>query len=228
MPSLSDAIANAKLPNYVPVPAAPNAVAVQPPPASTNTNMRFILPPFNADPDSVRQFESNSPKIRIWPRPQQTGGTSTAQTVTSAFGALASTSSSSASVTLLPKTAVFTTNILPAGSSYQTTIQLSKSFQLLNITSNVPCEVRIYGTQQAQIFDTPRPTGNPVPPEITQNILTCVTLSSFPYVWDWQNRVGANQDIPQTSAIYVTVFNVVPTSASPATVSITYIPLETT
>jgi hypothetical protein len=229
MPSLKDAIANAKLPNYVPAPAAPMAVAVQPPPASTNTNMRFILPPFNADPDSVRQFESNSPKIRIWPRPQQTGGTSTTKTATTnPFGTSSSSSSSSATVTLLPKTAVFTTSILPAGSNYQTTVQLSKSFQLLTVTANVPCEVRIYGTQQAQIFDTPRPTGNPVPPEISQNIITCVTLNTSPFLWDWQNRVGANQDIPQTSAIYVTVFNVVPTSASPATVSIVYLPLETT
>jgi hypothetical protein len=229
MPSLKDAIANAKLPNYVPAPAAPTAVDVQPPPASTNSNMRFILPPFNADPDSVRQFESNSPKIRIWPRPQQTGGTGTT-TATSATTATAASSSSSsaATVTLLPKTAVFTTNILPAGSSYLTTLQLSKSFQLITVAANVPCEVRIYGTQQAQLFDLPRPTGNPVPPEITQNILTCVTLTTTPFVWGWQNRCGANQDIPQTSSIYVTVFNVVPTSAAPATVSITYLPLETT
>jgi len=228
MPSLKDAIANAKLPNYVPAPAAPTAVDVQPPPASTNSNMRFILPPFNADPDSVRQFESNSPKIRIWPRPQQTGGTSTTTKTSGTAATSASSSSSAASVTLLTKTAVFTTNLLPAGSNYQTSLQLSKSFQLITMTANTPCEVRIYGTQQAQLFDTPRPTGNPVPPEITQNILTCVTLTTPPFVWPWQNRCGANQDIPQSSTIYVTVFNVVPTSATPATVTITYLPLETT
>ena len=228
MPSLKDAIANAKLPNYVPAPAAPTAVDVQPPPAATNANMRFILPPFNADPDSVRQFESNSPKIRIWPRPQQTGGTSNVTNTATIATAASSSSSSAATVTLLPKTAVFTTNLLPAGSNYQTTLQLSKSFQLITMAANVPCEVRIYGTQQAQIFDLSRPTGNPVPPEITQNILTCVTITTSPFVWGWQNRCGANQDIPQTPSIYVTVFNVVPTSAAPATVSITYLPLETT
>ena len=227
MPSLKDAIANAKLPNYIPAPAAPTAVSVQPPPASTNSNMRFILPPFNADPDSVRQFESNSPKIRIWPRPQQTGGPSNI-TNTATATAVSSSSSSSATVTLLPKTAVFTTNLLPAGSSYQTSLQFSKSFQLITVTANTPCEVRIYGTQQAQAFDAPRPTGNPVPPEISQNILTCVTLSTSPFLWGWQDRCGANQDIPQSSTIYVTVFNVVPTSAAPATVSITFLPLETT
>jgi hypothetical protein len=188
--------------------------------------MRFILPPFNADPDSVRQFESNSPKIRIWPRPQQTGGASTVKTSGSPFGTAAS-SSSSASVTLAAKTAVFTTGVLPTGVVYQTTLQLSKSFQLLNVNANGPCEVRIYGTQQAQIFDTPRPTGNPVAPEITQNIISCVTLSDSPFAWPWQDRIGANQDNPQTVAIYVTVFNVVPTSSAPVTVSISFLPLET-
>lgn len=227
MPSLKDAIANSKLPNYVPAPSAPEAVSVQPPPAATNSNMRFILPPFNADPDSVRQFESNSPKIRIWPRPQQTGGSSNT-TNTATATAVASSSSSSATVTLLPKTAVFTTNLLPAGSNFQTSLQMSKSFQLITVTANTPCEVRIYGTQQAQAFDAPRPTGNPVPPEISQNILTCVTLNTSPFLWGWQDRCGANQDIPQSSTIYVTVFNVVPTSAAPATVSITFLPLETT
>ncbi len=226
MPSLRDAIANAKLPNYVPAPAAPMAVAVQPPPASANSNMRFILPPFNTDPDSVRQFESSSPKIRIWPRPQQTGG-STVTKSSSPFGTAAGSSSSSATVTLSPKTTVFTTGVLPGGSNYQTTLQLSKSFQLLNAFANGPCEVRIYGTQQAQIFDATRPTGNPVPPEISQNIITCITMSDSPFAWPWQDRVGANQDNPQTVAIYVTVFNVVPTSAAPVTVSITYLPLET-
>lgn len=229
MPSLKDAIANSKLPNYVPAIAAPSIVSTQPVLTPPTNNMRFILPPFNTDPDSVRLFESNSPKIRIWPRPQQAGGTTTKTSAgTSATGASASSSSSAASVTLLPKTAVFTTNLLPADSNYQTTLQLSKSFQLITMTANVPCEVRIYGTQQAQLFDAPRPTGNPVPPEITQNILTCVTLTNSPFLWGWQNRCGANQDIPQTSSIYVTVFNVVPTSAAPATVSIMYLPLETT
>ena len=230
MPSLKDAIANAKLPNYVPAIAAPSIVSTKPVLTPPTNNMRFILPPFNTDPDSVRLFESNSPKIRIWPRPQQAGGTSTTtkSSVTTATASSGSSSSSAATVTLIPKTVVFTTNILPAGSSYLTTLQLSKSFQLITVAANVPCEVRIYGTQQAQLFDLPRATGNPVPPEITQNILTCVTLTTSPFVWGWQNRCGANQDIPQSSSIYVTVFNVVPTSAAPATVSITYLPLETT
>lgn len=226
MPSLRDAIESAQnLKSYVPAVGAPQAVSVQPPPASTNSNMRFILPPFNADPDSVRQFESSSPKIRIWPRPQQVGS-GTQNNVAASTASVVSSSTST--ITLSTKTTVFTTNILPVGSNFQTTLQLSKSFQLITMTSNVPCEVRIYGTRQAQQFDAPRPTGNPVPPEISQNILTCVTLNTSPFVWGWQNRCGANQDIPQSSTVYITVFNVVPTSAAPATISITYLPLETT
>ena len=229
MPSLRDAIANAKLPNYVPVdntpvPSAPAAVATQPPAQTATNNMRFILPPFNADPDSVRQFESGSPKIRIWPRPQQRQGASSTVTSTTST---ASSSSSTTTLSLAPKTAVFTTGSLPAGHIYQTSLQLSQSFQLITMTVNSGCEVRIYGTQQAQLFDAPRATGNPVPPEISQNIISCVTFSTSPFVWGWQNRMGANQDLPQSPTIYISVFNTVPTSAAPVTVTLTYLPLET-
>jgi hypothetical protein len=225
MPSLSDAISNAKLPGFVPTPAAPTVVAVQPINMADNANMRFILPPFNADPDSVRLFESNSPKIRIWPRPQQKGGSTSATTATGAASTSSSSSSSSSSTTLSAKVVTFTTSSLPAGTNYQTTVQMAKSFQLISMTVTSASEVRIYGTQQAQIFDASRPTGNPVPPEISTNIITCVTFQS-PLTWGWQNRIGANQNDPQSVSIYCSVFNTVPTSGAAVTVTITYLPLE--
>lgn len=225
MPSLRDALLNAKLPNYVPAPAAPTVISVQPllPPA--NANQRFILPPFNADPDSVNQFQGTSPKIRVWPRPQQKaiGTTSVATGGSTSAG---SSSSSSSTSTLVAKTVTLTTNSLPAGSVYKTTLQMSASFQLINMTTNGPCEVRIYGTQTAQLFDASRPSGNPVAPETTQNIVTCVTFDTNPFVWTFQNITGANGNNPQTASVYISVLNTVPTLATPVTVTITYLPLE--
>lgn len=223
MPSLKDAIANAKLPNYVPVPSAPMAVAVQPPAERAVNYMRFILPPFNTDPDSVRLADSPSPKIRIWPRPQQQQVSNTTATSTATS---ATSSASAATVTLSPKTATLTTGVLPAGTSFITTVQMAESFQLLAISANVECEVRMYGTQQSQIADSSRAPDAPVAPEITQNMITSVALDTLPFVWGWQNRMGANQNTPQTSTIYVTVFNINPSTGAAVTVSIEYLPLE--
>ena len=228
MPSLRDTL-NTKLPNYAPVSVSPK-VSVQPV-SPQNANMRFILPPFNADPDSVRLFESPSPKIRVWPRPQQKAGSTATATSTVSGGSTSasnsSSSSSSSSTSLLAKTVTVTTGPLPAGTIFQSALGMSQSFQLITMTANSTCEVRIYGTQQAQIFDASRPTGSPVPPEISQNIISCVTFDTNPFVWGWQNRVGSNQNNPQTNVAYVSIFNTVPASAAPVTVTITYLPLET-
>src|ERR1700677_2542566 len=224
MPSLKDAIAASKSPNLVPVSAAPAIIAAQPLPFPTNANMRCILPPFNADPDSVRQFSSASPQIRIWPQPQQKSSASTSTTATGA-ASTSSSSSSSSSTTLSAKVVTFTTSSLPAGTNYQTTVQMAKSFQLISMTVTSASEVRIYGTQQAQIFDASRPTGNPVPPEISTNIITCVTFQSA-LTWGWQNRIGANQNDPQSVSIYCSVFNTVPTSGAAVTITINFLPLE--
>ena len=235
MPSLRDTIDNSvKLSNYVPVPvpSAPPVIATQPAPAPENANMRFILPPFNTDPDSVRLFEGSAPKIRIWPRPQQKAGaaalTTTATghvTSTSSASAGASSSSSSSSSSTGNLTVQVATGLLVTG--FQGSLTMSKSFQLISLTVSRPCEVRIYGTALAQAQDAYRPTGAPVPPEITSNIISCVTFDTAPYVWPWQNRCGANQSSPQTTTIYVSVINTDPTIQTPVTVTIVYLPLET-
>lgn len=230
MPSLRDSIDSAKGLTKIPMPT-PTVISVQPIIPSENANQRFILPPFNADPDSVRQFEGTSPKIRIWPSPQSQGGGTGTTTTNEFVNANVSSSSSSSTtiietVTLTPMTVSVTTGSLPAGSNYQATLAMSRTFQLLSLTANAGCEVRLYGTQQAQIFDASRPTGNPVPPEISQNIITCVTLDTAPYFWVWQNRSGVNGNTPATPQAYVTIFNTVPTSAAPVTVSIQFLALE--
>jgi hypothetical protein len=246
MPSLSDTIANSKkLSSYTPVIAAPPVQSTIPQVQGPSTNLRFILPAFNSDPDTLRQFDnlSSSTKIRILPRPQPRGGktikiTNASGTSTSTSGGSGGSGSggsggsgsggSGADAILNPKTAVVTTGVLSLGMVAQTSIQMAQSEQLINMSANGPCEVRLYGTQTAQSFDASRPSGNPVQPEIAQNVITCVVLDTAPFLWPWQNRICANQDNPQTATIYVTVIGTNPLSGAPVTVTITYLPLEGT
>lgn len=193
-----------------------------------NPFLRCPLPPFNSDPDTQRQFDTGtqSPKLRVIPLPAlATTATTTASTATS------SSSSSSTSVvpvatTLTAKSITIATPVLAPGGNFQTSIAAAKSFQLLGLTADARCEVRIYGTAIMQAFDAPRAEGDPVPAEIISNIVTCTSFDELPYTWAWQNRMGANQDTPQTVTLYVTVFNTSPTDASNVNIAISYLPLE--
>ena len=229
MPSIQDAIESRnRLSSYIPVPSAPPVLALLPSEVAPATNLRFILPPFNSDPDTVRQFEvhSTGPKNRIWPLPQAPASSNKTVTTGGSTSTSSSSSSSSSSVTLTAKSITFSTGTLPAESEVQTSVQMAESFQLLSISVNGPCEVRLYGTKIAQSHDASRVTGDPVPPEISANVITCITFDTSPYSWGWQNRIGANQDNPQSTAIYVTVINTDPLLADSLTVTISYLPLE--
>src|SRR5208337_632889 len=213
MPSLKDSLVDAS--GYVLLPAKPPIMAIVPANSSPSTNLRCPLPPFNSDPDTLRQFEDQSagPKNRVWPIPQQSGGvTNTTITKTVISG-----SSSSSSSTL-------TTGLLV--SAFQGSVAMAKSFQLLSMGVSNPCEVRIYGSASAQAADIYRLTGAPVPPEITANLITCVTFDTVPYTWTFQSVSGVNGSSPQTSMIYVSVFNTIPSSQTPVTVTIQFLPLE--
>jgi len=159
------------------------------------------------------------------PRPQpKVAGTTTVTNVTQVSS---STATTSGGTSLATSVAVFTTGSLPMGVIQQSSIQVSQSFQMLNISSNGPAEVRLYGTQAAQSFDASRATDAPVPAEISQNIITCVVFDMAPFFWPWQNRVAANQDIPQTATIYITVIGTNSASSAPVTLTIEYVSLET-
>ena len=226
MPSLQDAIQSSKsLSGYEPVPTKPPVLATVPTESGPSTNLRCPLPPFNADPDSLRQFEDSStgPKNRIWPQPQKSGSVSTTTVVTNQS---TSTSSSSSTSNLQSKIVGITTGLLPASTVFQGSVTMAQSFQLLSLTVSGPCEVRLYGSQAAQSIDAYRVTGAPVAAEVTGNIITCVTFDTAPYVWGFQSVVGSNQNIPQTTAIYVSVLNTNPLLANAVTATIKYLPLE--
>ena len=233
MPSLQDAL-RADLSRYSPV-ATPPAIPILLPHSSANPLLRFILPPFHGDPDSLRQFDTSSatPKIRVIPIPPSTGNSKTTTQAVASISARAGSGgggrSSSGGMTfpLTAKTVTFTTTLLPASAVYKTSVIAAKSFQLIGLGVSGPCEVRLYGTALAQATDAYRATGAPIPAEVTSNIISCVTFDTVPYIWNWQNRCGANQDVPQTTNIYCTVLNTNPISNNPVTCVIGYVPLET-
>jgi hypothetical protein len=178
----------------------------------------------------LRQFEQGAgvPQIRIIPPPMvvQTGATA----ATSGQLATSSSSSSSSSTTVSLTAASVTVNVGtlgPSASFIGTASVLKKSFQLLSITANAAVDVRLYGSATAQLLDEGRAVDDPVPAEVSQNIITDVLFDTTPYLWGWQNRIAANQDTPQTGTIYVSVIN--PSSSDTLTgvaVVITYLPLE--
>jgi hypothetical protein len=228
MPSLRDALSTA-LPNYINTPPRPPVASVLPTYNKQNQYLRCILPPFNADTDTLRQFESGSanPKIRVIPLPPRAvvGSSTTINNNLSVSGGSGSTNTTTN--TLLPLSAFITTSLLPAGTTYSGSVSLSQSFQLISVAANYPCEIRLYGTALAQSFDAARPTDTPVPAEVSDNIISCVNLDTPPYTWPFQNRIGANQDSPQGTSLYVTVVNTDPALTEAITVAIVYVPLET-
>jgi hypothetical protein len=136
-----------------------------------------------------------------------------------------SSSSSSTGTTLKAVTVFLTVPPLASAAVFSGTVQMAKSFQLIQITPNQPVEVRLYGNTLAQVSDVARLTDT-APPFETNGMITDVVFDTLPYQWNWQNRIGANADSPQGLTIYVNVVNPSNVATGAATVAITYLPLE--
>ena len=194
-----------------------------------NPYIRCPIPPLNATTDTLRQFDEGgkTPARRVIPLPVSTvagtGNTTINSTVVtpSSGGGGGSTPAG-----LTATTVTFGTPVLPPGTSYTTKITMSKSFQLLQVTSNQPLEMRMYASAASQGADVSRQPDTPPAFETTSGLITDIIFDNPPYTWTWQNRVAANADDPQTSSIYVTVFSPPTAGISPATVTIGYLPLE--
>lgn len=193
-----------------------------------NANRRFILPPFGADTDSVRQFLEDgnpNPKIRVWPVPPASNLTTIINNAASSASSDSSSSSSTSSGIAI-KTATLNTGLIDVASSFVGSVAIAKSFQLISLTSTEACEIRMYGTDVVQSFDLARLTDDPVPAEIIPNIITDVIFDTLPYSWQFQSIVAANQSTPQTTTIYVTVINTTDSVLTNVTVNIGFVPLE--
>jgi hypothetical protein len=243
LPSISEST-KADLSGYTPVanlPVTYEMVNNNKPRA--NPAIRCPLPPFNLDPDTLRQFETgnSAPQIRVMPVPMQTGnsttilngggfignvGTSASSGSGSGSGGGSGGSGSGSGSALTLKSVVLTTGSIAVGGSFLGSVSMAKSFQLISLTTNQPCDVRIYGNSSIQSFDATRAVDAPVPAEVSDNIIADVIFDTMPFTWGFQNAIGANQDNPQSTNVYITVLNTGNATLSPVQVTITYVGLE--
>ncbi len=195
-----------------------------------NPFIRCPLPPFNATTDTLRQFNESGkiPTRRVVPLPAMTvaggGGSVVNTTVINQGGG---SSGSSTSTKLVSATLILDVPALTPGGIFTATVKMAKSFQLLQLISSAPLEVRMYGDAITQGGDVPRATDTAVPFETVPGVITDVVFDTAPFVWSWQNRIGANADPVQNTNIYLTIINPsqIVGSAS-AIISIQYLPLE--
>jgi hypothetical protein len=234
MPSLSDTIRSSSPAGYAPAPPAlslPSPVSLpgQSNSFRVNPNIRCPIPPTSAGPDTLRQFndgDAGIPRRRILPLPASTpiGGGGSSVTNNTVVNSSSSGGSSSSGITA--KTFSYTSPLVAAGGTvFQTLGITAKSFQLVSISANGPCEVRMYGSSTAMAADSARPLDAPVAAEIANGLITDIALDASPFQWFWENRVGCNSDSPQTTNLYFSVTNL---SGAPSSVrlNIILLPLE--
>ena len=234
MPPLNQMIRSSSPPGFAAVENTPETPVNQPGAAlGGNPYIRCPLPPFNATVDTMRQFNEGGkiPTRRVIPLPVATvvgGGNNITNTSVISQGDGGSGGGSVVVPTKLVS-ATLTLNIpaLTPGGIFLATVTMAKSFQLLQLTSSAPLEIRMYGDAITQGGDVPRATDTAVPFETVPGIITDIVFDTAPFVWSWQNRIGANADPVQNTNIYVTVINPsqIVGSAS-AILSIQYLPLE--
>jgi len=231
MPALSDTLRKDSPAGFVPTLPPPVSQPVTIPGQvnsfKVNPWIRSPLPPINAGPDTLRQFndgDANVPRRRVLPLPSNNGlgGGSTVTNTT----VIQSTASGATTPALTAQTVSYVSSMLNAGSTGYSTLNLTaKSFQLIYMAATGPCEIRIYGSANAMAADASRAMDAPPAAEWANNIITDVVLDTAPYTWNWQNRVGANSNTPQTTNLYIAVTNL---SGGPTQIqlNLTLLPLE--
>jgi hypothetical protein len=199
-------------------------------PSAPSPRMRTAVPATNADADLINQVGKggSNPQFRMLPLPPATGSSTT---IVESGGSSSSSSSggggSSSTFSLNPKTVTVSVPSLGAGSSSQMSVALSQSFQILSVSSNNACNVRLYGSAAAQVSDSVRSVDAPVPAELVQNIILDVVFDTVPYLWYCQNIIGANGLAPQSTLLYVTIINDTAGPISGTVITIVFVPLET-
>lgn len=197
--------------------------------SGANPFIRCPLPPFNASPDTLKQFEENGkvPARRVIPLPIQTqaGGNVTVVNNTSVTNTGSSTTSTG-TTSVASLTVTLNCPTMNPGDVFQATLTVAKVAVLLIATASDPCEIRIYGDPITQISDAGRAIDNAPPYEVTPGLVSDVVFDSSPYIFNWQNRVFANQDTPVTTNLYITVLNPATGSVITPSVTVTYLTLE--
>lgn len=236
MPSLKDALGQ-DLGAYEPA-DTPSAPPSGPPEhmlgPGLNPFLRCPLPPiYTESSDASRQFYQGGlvPQFRLLSpslSPPTSGGSST--TTISGTGSSSGGGSGGGGTPVTPvqptaQTVSVTSVPLGPGGSFSSSAKVSKCNALLRVATNTPARVQLYGTAQALAADGYRGLDVPPPAGTVQNIICDVVLDTAPYQWSFQDRIGANADNPQTTALYVKLTNLDNTTDQ-ITMTLTYVPLE--
>ncbi len=214
---------------------APPVFDLQP---TFNPYMRSPYPISGSNPDGLRQFyQGTIPQNRLLPiLPAPTNNTGAVSTITNVQSVVAGGTASGntgSTVTLsdlqvshiLPQSTSITTPVLGPGSRFSSGMLISRSFQLLKLTTSDMCRVTLYGTAAACLSDAGR--GLDVAPlaGTTQNIISDIILDTAPFTWAYQDQVGCNGDSPQNQLVYIAVTDIGASSVS-ITVTLQYVPIE--
>lgn len=228
MPSLKDS--RRKLdPNIYervnnPAPAPAVNTSLEP---TYNKFLRCPLPPVAFTPDSSRQFYKGGgiPQNRLL-TPTTLSASPTGAGAATAVTASTSTTTNTKIVTPVATNASLTTPVLDSGEAFFGVLTMSKTFDLLQLTTSSMARVRFYATASEQAQDVGRPDTQPLPAGSSQDIIADITLDTDPMLWDFTAiPTGSNNDNPRSGLSYVTVENVDLSSVA-ITVSVLYLPTE--
>ena len=210
----------------------PEAQPTLPPPAAyppaPNQYLRAPLPPdMWQQPDAQRQFHIAAiPQIRLSPLPDNTNPVSGAQAASQAI-AVVSGITNTPSAGLAGATSVsFTTGTLSVNTSQTGTVNIAKTFALLNVQVSSASRMRLYSTAASRDTapEPTRPISVAVTPGLANGIICDFNLTGLPGVplnFPCSPVVtGANQDAAQSSTIYYSVTNL---GGSPAAITGTLI-----
>ena len=203
-------------------------VLPQPPyPADPNPMATSPLPPIQASPDSLRQFYLDGvvPQNRLL-TPLPLGQVPVGAPPTNTLVINNSSSAPKSTLGTIQQTALTTPNLLPL-QSYLTTINTSRTFLPIKLTSSAQARIQLYATAAAQLTDSSRPSTTSVGPGTMQGVFFDVTLDTSPFSWLLSfATLCANGDEPQKPLAYVTITNINPLASVPITVSMSYLILE--
>lgn len=234
MPALADrGTQNVDMSSYEPV-EPPDSASTGGIPSTNldpglNSFLRCPLPQvWDSQTDTLRQYYQGHivPQIRVLtPLPPQNQSGSVTNIINASSTGGSSGGGTSTTGLAIAQTSVKTT-VIAANATYNGSFVLGKAFQLLATSASAPCRIRLYGTAAAQSADAYRGLDNPPPAGTVQNIICDVVLDTFPLIWTFQDRIGANGDSPATSTVYISVTNLDSTTEA-ITVSFSYVALVT-
>lgn len=175
--------------------------------------LRCPMPPISVTPDTLRQFYRGGqiPQHRVVTPLTQIGGSSSSSggssTTVISTGSSGSSDTDTDDDSVSPTITSITTPTITLGTSYLGTIPIDLSFDVLQVSVDNACRVRLYSTAAAQAADQFR-DNNTLPTAGTQHGIIFDLYLDTADKFNWLMSPvapGANGDSPQSSTLYITV-----------------------